>query len=194
MLTPCWVPQSTPALVSALNLTRSRPKHLQALSMYRVQGGGLTRRRHKNCAMQTFSRQEIDELNVHLANSKGCMFDTKYPEEWKLGDEDGSRVSRLWNLRSSRCEKFTDKAAELARLLQSEVEEFTKSAPAPAPACIICRYFLDRIHLCCDGSQLFGQHGIGRFFYGRAAWTTRKHEACSPCHHNRRVLGQRGRS
>jgi hypothetical protein len=36
--------------------------------------------------MQTFSRQEIEELNAHLANFPGCMFVTQYPEEWKLAE------------------------------------------------------------------------------------------------------------
>ena len=39
--------------------------------------------------MQMFSRQEIEELNGHLANFPVCMFVTQYPEEWKLA-EDGS--------------------------------------------------------------------------------------------------------
>ena len=41
---------------------------------------------------------------------------------------------------------------------------------------VMFRRFLDRIHLRCDGSQLLGQHVIDRFFYERAAWTTRTHQ------------------
>jgi hypothetical protein len=39
MLTPCWLSQSLPALVDALNQTLSRPKQLQVSSMYRVLRG-----------------------------------------------------------------------------------------------------------------------------------------------------------
>ena len=86
MLTPCWVSQSLPPLVDALNRTLSRPKRLQVASMYRVLRGESLRRRHKNYMMQMFSRQEIDELNAHLANFPGCVFVTQYPEEWKLAE------------------------------------------------------------------------------------------------------------
>ena len=88
MLTPCWVSQSLPPLVDALNQTLSRPKQLQVSSMYRVLRGESLRRRHKNYMMQTFSRQEIEELNAHLANFRGCMFVTQYPEEWMLAEDD----------------------------------------------------------------------------------------------------------
>ena len=89
MLTPCWVSQSLPPLVDAVNRTLSRPKRLQASSMCRVLRGESLRCRHKNYMMQMFSRQEIEELNAHLANFPGCMFVTQYPEEWKLA-ENGS--------------------------------------------------------------------------------------------------------
>ena len=88
MLTPCWVSQSLPPLVDAVNRTLSRPKQLQVSSMYRVLRGESLRRRHKNYMMQMFSRQEIEELNAHLANFPGCMFVTQYPEEWKLSEDD----------------------------------------------------------------------------------------------------------
>ena len=88
MLTPCWVSQSLPPLVDALNRTLSHPKQLQVASMYRVLRGESLRRRHKNYMMQMFSRQEIEELNAHLANFPGCMFVTQYPEEWKLAEDD----------------------------------------------------------------------------------------------------------
>ena len=87
MLTPCWVSQSLPPLVDAVNQTLSRPKQLQVSSMSRVLRGESLRRRHKNYMMQMFLRQEIEGLNAHLANFPGCMFVTQYPEEWKLGDE-----------------------------------------------------------------------------------------------------------
>ena len=89
MLTSCWLSQSLPALVDALNRTLSRPKQLQVSSMYRVLRGESLRRRQKNYMMQMFSCQEIEELNAHLANFPGCMFVTQYPEEWKLA-ENGS--------------------------------------------------------------------------------------------------------
>ena len=87
MLTPCWVSQSLPPLVDAVNQTLSRPKRLQVSSMYRVLRGESLRCRRRNYMMQMFSRTEIDALNAHIANFPGCMFVTKYPEEWKLGDE-----------------------------------------------------------------------------------------------------------
>ena len=87
MLTPCWLSQSLPALVDALNVTLSRPKQLQVSSMYRVLRGESLRRMHKNYMMQLFSRQEIQELNAHLAKFPGCMFVTQYPEEWKLAED-----------------------------------------------------------------------------------------------------------
>ena len=74
MLTPCWVSQSLPPLVDAVNQTLSRPKQLQVSSMYRVLRGESLRRRHKNYMMQMFSRQEIEELNAHLANFPGYCF------------------------------------------------------------------------------------------------------------------------
>ena len=87
MLTPCWVSQSLPQLVDAVNRTLSRPKQLQVSSMYRVLRGESLRRRHKNSMTQLFSRQEIEELNVHLANFPGCLFVTQYPEEWMLAED-----------------------------------------------------------------------------------------------------------
>ena len=87
MLTPCWVSQSLPPLVDAVNQTLCRPKQLQVSSMYRVLRGESLLRRHKNYMMQMFSRQEIEELNAHLANFPGCMFVTPYPEEWKLAGD-----------------------------------------------------------------------------------------------------------
>ena len=86
MLTPCWLSQSLPALVDALNVTMIRPKQLQASSMYRVLRGESLRRRRKNYAMQPFTRRELEELNAHLASFPGCMFVTKEPEEWKLDE------------------------------------------------------------------------------------------------------------
>ena len=86
MLTPCWLSQSLPALLDAVNQTLSRPKQLQASSMYRVLRGESRRRRHINYVMQAFSRRELEELNAHLASFPGCMFVTKEPEGWKLGD------------------------------------------------------------------------------------------------------------
>ena len=86
MLTHCWVSQSLPPLVDAVNQTLSRPKQLQASSMYRVLRGESLSRRRKNYAMQAFSRRELEELNAHLASFPGCMFVTKEPEEWKLDE------------------------------------------------------------------------------------------------------------
>ena len=89
MLTPCWLSQSLPAPLDAVNQTLSRPKQLQVSSMHRVLRGESLRCRHKNYVLQAFSREELEELNAHLASFPGCMFVTKEPEEWKL-DEDGS--------------------------------------------------------------------------------------------------------
>ena len=90
MLMPCWVSQSLPPLVDAVNMTLSRPKQLQVSSMYRVLRGESPRRRHKNYVVQEFSHQELEELKAHLASFPGCMFVTKEPKEWVLRDEDGS--------------------------------------------------------------------------------------------------------
>ena len=89
MLTPCWLSQSLPALLDAVNQTLSRPKQLQASSMYRVLRGESLRCRHKNYVLQGFSRRELEGLNAHLASFPGCMFVTKEPEDWKLRDEGG---------------------------------------------------------------------------------------------------------
>ena len=86
MLTPCWVSQSLPPLVDAVNQTLSRPKQLQVSSMYRILRGESLRCRHKNYVLQAFSRRELEELNAHLASFPGCMFVTKEPDEWKLGE------------------------------------------------------------------------------------------------------------
>ena len=86
MLTPCWLSQSLPALVDALNVTLSRPKQLQVSPTYRVLRGESLRYRHKTYVMQAFSRRELVELNEHLASFPGCMFVTKEPEEWKLDE------------------------------------------------------------------------------------------------------------
>ena len=86
MQTPCWLSQSLPALVDALNQTLSRPKQLQVSSMYRVLRGESLRCRHKNYVMQAFSRGEVGELNAHLASFPGCMFVTQEPEGWKLAE------------------------------------------------------------------------------------------------------------
>ena len=86
MQTPCWLSQSLPPLVDALNRTLSRAKQLQVSSMYRVLRGESLRCRHKNYVMQTFSRGEVGELNAHLASFPGCMFVTQEPEEWKLAE------------------------------------------------------------------------------------------------------------
>ena len=90
MLTPCWLSQSRPALVDAVNQTLSRPKQLQVSCMYRVLRGESLRRRHKNYVLQAFSCRELEELNAHLASFPGCMFVTKEPEEWVLRDEGGA--------------------------------------------------------------------------------------------------------
>ena len=87
MQTPCWLSQSLPALIDALNQTLSRPKQLQVSSMYRVLRGESLRCRHKNYVMQAFSRRELEELNAHLASFPGCMFVTQEPEEWKLAED-----------------------------------------------------------------------------------------------------------
>ena len=88
--TPCWLSQSLPALVDAVNQTLSRPKQVQVSSMYRVLRGESLRCRHKNYVLQAFSRKEREELNAHLASFPGYMFVTKEPEKWKLRDEGGS--------------------------------------------------------------------------------------------------------
>ena len=73
-------------------------------------------------------------------------------------------VSSSQSAGSLRCEEFIDKAAELARSVLPEAEESAKSAPTLARACLVFGHFRDRIELCRDGSQLFGQHVIHRFF------------------------------
>ena len=83
MQTPCWLSQSLPALVDALNQTLSRPKQLQASSMCHVLRGESLRCRHENYVMQAFSCRELEKLNAHIAS---CMFVTQEPEEWMLDD------------------------------------------------------------------------------------------------------------
>ena len=84
MQTPCWLSQSLPALVNALNQTLSRPKQVQVSSMHRVLRSESPRCRHDNYVMQVHSRKELEELNARLASVPGCTFVMQEPEEWML--------------------------------------------------------------------------------------------------------------
>lgn len=83
---PCWVSQSVPAIVSAINnkVVTTREKRLHASSVYRVLRGESCKQSHKNHRVAKFSRQSLKELNAHLQTFVSCMFVTKTPEKWRV--------------------------------------------------------------------------------------------------------------
>ena len=85
---PCWVSQSIPATVSAINTKAifSQEKRLHASSIYRVLRGESHKMLHKSHTVKRWSRsaEDLQHLNDHLARFPSCIFITKVPEIWKV--------------------------------------------------------------------------------------------------------------
>jgi hypothetical protein len=80
----CWLSQSMPAIVRAINNTVSRPKRLHCSSAYRILRAESLSHVHKNFHVVAFHRNEIDALNEHIADLPGCRCVTKDPNAWYI--------------------------------------------------------------------------------------------------------------
>ena len=80
----CWVSQSVPALVSAVNRLLPTIRQLHVTGLYSVlrheRHGGY----HKYFRIRTWSREDTVSLNEFLMQFRESIFVTKEPSMWKL--------------------------------------------------------------------------------------------------------------
>ena len=84
--TPCWVSQSIPKVVEAIN-TRvfgTSDKRLHASSIYRVLRGESMKRLHKSHRVVRFHRTDLDDFNRLLTRFPKYFFVTKTPDFWRI--------------------------------------------------------------------------------------------------------------
>jgi hypothetical protein len=99
--TPCWISQSIPILVRAMNarVFGSSDKRLHASSIYRVLRGESQKKLHKAHRVVRFQRSELGDFNLMLQQFPAYFFVTKTPDAWRirtrLNEEDASAVEGL---------------------------------------------------------------------------------------------------
>jgi hypothetical protein len=89
---PCWVSQSIPACVEAINRTLTRRKRLHASSCYKITRGESHCNVHKNHHVLAFERHDIDGVNGVLANFPALLVVTQDVTVWFLDDEAMSKI------------------------------------------------------------------------------------------------------
>ena len=88
---PCWISQSIPAVVEAINRTVSRRKRLHASSCYKVTRCEAGSNVHKNHHVLSFDRSDIVGVNGVIAHFPACLVVTQDPAVWFLDDEASER-------------------------------------------------------------------------------------------------------
>ena len=79
---PCWLSQSMPAIVRAINSIVSRPKRLHCSSAYGILRQESLTHVHKNHHIMVYHRNELEELNEHISLFPGDICITKYVDAW----------------------------------------------------------------------------------------------------------------
>ena len=87
MSQPCWLSQSIPAIVAAINRRLSHPKRLHASSSYRVLRRESRSFVHKNHHIMVYQRSDLQELNELIATFPACIVVTQDPDVWFVEDE-----------------------------------------------------------------------------------------------------------
>lgn len=134
--TPCWISQSIPKVVEAIN-TRvfgTTDKRLHASSIYRVLRGESTKCLHKSHRVVRFHRTELEEFNALLTRFPRYFFVTKAPDFWRIQlphpstSPEGSAVS------GDAPEADEGGVAALAEAPIAVPQAAAPAAPAAAPA------------------------------------------------------------
>ena len=94
MQTPCWISQSLPAIVAAINRGFCKEKRLHVSSLYRLLRGETRSKMHKNHLLSTYKRKDVDQLNEHMRKFPSCKFVTKDVTSWKARRDDGETSPR----------------------------------------------------------------------------------------------------
>ena len=88
MQTPCWISQSLPAIVAAINTVLCKAKCLHVSSLYRLLRGESLSMIHKNHLLAVFKRADLEQLNEHMGKFFSCKFVTKDVTSWKARRDD----------------------------------------------------------------------------------------------------------
>ena len=88
MQTPCWISQSLPAIIAAINPGVSKAKQLHESSLYRILRGESHSKIHKNHLLAAFKRKDVDKLNEHMRKFPACKFVTKDVTSWRARRDD----------------------------------------------------------------------------------------------------------
>ena len=99
----CWLSQSMPAVVRAINDTVSRPKGLHCSSAHRILRAESLSHVHKNHHVVAYHRHELAALNEHISQLPGCRCVTKDVNAWyikplEVEDEGATTMSVLGTL------------------------------------------------------------------------------------------------
>ena len=92
MQTPCWISQSLPAIVAAINSGLCKTKRLHVSSLYRLLRGESLSMIHKNHLLAVFKRADVEQLNEHMRKFLSCKFVTKDVTSWKARRDDGEKA------------------------------------------------------------------------------------------------------
>ena len=80
----CWVSQSVPAVISAVNRLLPRIRQLHVTGIYSVLRHERLGGYHKYFRIRMWSREDTVSLNEFLAQYHESIFVTKEPSVWKL--------------------------------------------------------------------------------------------------------------
>ena len=94
MQTPCWISQSLPAIVAAINSGLCKTKRLHVSSLYRLLRGESLSMIHKNHLLAVFKRADVEQLNEHMRKFPSCKFVMKDVTSWKARRDDGEKSAR----------------------------------------------------------------------------------------------------
>ena len=94
MQRPCWISQSLPAIVAAINTSLCKAKRLHVSFPYRVLRGESLSMIQKNYLLAVFKRADVEQLNEHMRKFVSCKFVTKDVTNWKARRDDGERSPR----------------------------------------------------------------------------------------------------
>ena len=93
MQTPCWISQSLPAIVAAINRGLCKEKHFHASSLYRLLRGETRSKMHKNHLLPTCKRKGVDQLNELMHKFPSCKFVAKDVTSWKARRNGGEKAT-----------------------------------------------------------------------------------------------------
>ena len=92
--TPCWMSQSLPAIVAAINSVLCTTKRLHVSSLYRHLRAESLSMIHKNHLLAVFKRADVEQLNENMRKFLSCKFVTKDVTNWEARRDDGERSPR----------------------------------------------------------------------------------------------------